>query len=496
MVGTFQKKTSSFLVTILIGLIVISFMFGGYNTMQGTPDTIARVGDKLIKIEEFRTEYSRQLTFYNQMFGRGKSLTSKQIERFKIRENTLRLLIDRKLLLLFSEKMGVTPSASEIKEEIKNLPYFKTNDQFDISRYKQLLTANRLTPARFEADIAQGLQNTKARTLAQNIPLSSKYIEDLGIFKKQKRQIDIVKFSKDSLKEFIPITDKELTAYLSKKENLTKVQAIFNGQRPSLDQKESIEARHILLSTTPETESEVKQKIEKLAKSVTIKNFNKLANKNTTDPSGKENGGYLGWFSRGKMVPEFEKVAFAQKVGTISKPVKTEFGYHIIYVVNKKEKKDADFKDHKDKIAKDQIRKNKGAEIKKLSQKLSKNIKGYLTDNKWKALDKYQKKYKLTYEKEVVINLLEGASGTVTLTSEQLDKLFTQQLSSPKVLVFDDLLSTTILRISKHQESKEGEKFNPKTEKEKRQSALSKNLYSDLISAMKKSVSIKTFNVF
>ena len=85
-----------------------------------------------------------------------------------------------------------------------------------------------------------------------------------------------------------------------------------------------VKARHILVKT----ESEGKKILEELKKGA---NFAKLAQEKSECPS-KKKGGDLGWFGRGKMVPEFEKAAFSLKKGEISNIVKTQLGYHIIKV--------------------------------------------------------------------------------------------------------------------------------------------------------------------
>ncbi len=87
-----------------------------------------------------------------------------------------------------------------------------------------------------------------------------------------------------------------------------------------------VKASHILVKT----EDEAKRILEELKKGVS---FAKLAQEKSECPS-KKKGGDLGWFGRGKMVPEFEKAAFALKKGEQSGIVKTKFGYHIIKVTD------------------------------------------------------------------------------------------------------------------------------------------------------------------
>ena len=91
---------------------------------------------------------------------------------------------------------------------------------------------------------------------------------------------------------------------------------------------EQVHARHILVKT----EDEAKQVQERLAKGEA---FDAVAKDVSIDPSGKSNGGDLGWFGHGQMVPEFEQAAFSLPVGKVSDPVKSQFGYHIIQVTEK-----------------------------------------------------------------------------------------------------------------------------------------------------------------
>ncbi|MCJ8275504.1 MAG: peptidylprolyl isomerase, partial [Bdellovibrionales bacterium] len=82
-----------------------------------------------------------------------------------------------------------------------------------------------------------------------------------------------------------------------------------------------------------------------------VKNFSEMAKKYSDDPGSKTRGGDLGFFTRGRMVPAFEKASFDGEIGKISEPVKTKFGYHIILVDEKKEAKEPDLKAAQNKIA-------------------------------------------------------------------------------------------------------------------------------------------------
>ncbi|MCM3668991.1 peptidylprolyl isomerase [Mesobacillus maritimus] len=99
--------------------------------------------------------------------------------------------------------------------------------------------------------------------------------------------------------------------------------------------KPEIKARHILVEDE-ETAKEVKQKLE------SGDEFEKLAKEYSKDPGSAEEGGDLGWFGSGKMVPEFEDAAYSLEVNEISEPVKSQNGFHIIQVTEKKQKESFD----------------------------------------------------------------------------------------------------------------------------------------------------------
>jgi parvulin-like peptidyl-prolyl isomerase len=113
-----------------------------------------------------------------------------------------------------------------------------------------------------------------------------------------------------------------------------EIQDFYNQNKSNFKKPAEFKARHILVKT----EDAAKKIVDTLNKSKDLKNdFIKLAKEKSTGPSGK-NGGDLGWFDAKKMVPEFSLATSFLKKGTITKnPVKTQFGYHVIYLEDKKD---------------------------------------------------------------------------------------------------------------------------------------------------------------
>lgn len=116
----------------------------------------------------------------------------------------------------------------------------------------------------------------------------------------------------------------------------------YNNNKESFKNPETVKASHILVKT----EDEANKTIEEISNGLS---FEEAANKYSTCPS-KARGGDLGFFAKGQMVPEFENAAFGMKKGEMSEPVKTQFGYHIIKLVDKKEATQSSFEQVQDQI--------------------------------------------------------------------------------------------------------------------------------------------------
>lgn len=204
--------------------------------------------------------------------------------------DSLSTLIDNKIIEQEAEKKDITIADKEIKEELQTyIDSYGGDDAF-----QSALEQSGLTQTDVEGDIENYLKINKL------------------------------------LEPEIEITDEEMKTY-------------FDENKESFNQQEQVEASHILVEDK-ETAEEVAKKLADGG------DFAELAKEYSTDTSNADNGGELGYFSKGEMAPEFEEAAFALEKGKISDPVKTEYGYHIIKVTDKKAAKEAVYEDHKDEI--------------------------------------------------------------------------------------------------------------------------------------------------
>ncbi|TCK98501.1 peptidyl-prolyl cis-trans isomerase C [Natranaerovirga hydrolytica] len=139
----------------------------------------------------------------------------------------------------------------------------------------------------------------------------------------------LIQYAANKLMSSVDVTDEEAKVF-------------YDNNQGNFAQPKTVNASHILV----ETEEDAQKALDEIKNGL---DFADAAMKYSNCPS-KENGGALGDFSKGKMVPEFEDAAFEMTVGELSEPVKTQFGYHIIKVNSANEAKVGTFEEVKDQV--------------------------------------------------------------------------------------------------------------------------------------------------
>ncbi len=481
MSGKIQKKTSQILLVFFISLICVSFMFTGYETMRKSSNTVAKVGSYIITHNELQSEINRQIQYYKQFMG-GNELTNEQIEKYKIRKNSLNNLVNYKLSLKLANQLGIKVNNKEVKEEIRKINYFKSNGKFDVNLYKRLLVINQINPNKFEEDIKNNLINQKTtQLLNEYYPISKEYINDINIFKNMRKYIHLVQIDKNNLIKFIEVKPEQIDEFLKNKSNTKKAKEIFNQRKFTLSKPEKAKVRHILIKD--------KEKAMKIYKKVNNNNFSKLAKEYTEDPSGVKNGGMLRWFSKGIMAKKFEDFVFSAKIKEISKPIKTQFGYHIIQLLEKKEAIIATFEKEKENIYKEIIRKRDLKNINRLTSKIQKSIKENLNNDNIKNIKSIAKKYNLVFKNKSIINKYDGLNNIAYLNKNNLSKIFT---SKDNLITFkDNNVITIIKRLNKKPEELTKKTLELEINKDKL--SLSRKFFQSLINNIKESTKIKIF---
>ncbi|ODA41590.1 Foldase protein PrsA precursor [Desulfosporosinus sp. BG] len=249
--------------------------------------------------------------------------------------------------------------------------YENQGQKFDTDQGKQVLAQlkGQLLDRMIEGKlIAQEVKNQKlnpedAKVTAQEDTIKKNFGADATFQDTLKQQ----GMTEPELKNFLTVYEKVTSDV--KVPSDSEVRAFFDKNVANYSQSESVTARHILLKT----EDEAKAVIEQLKAGA---DFVQLAKDKSIEPGAKESGGDLGTFTKGKMVAEFEKAAFAQKVGTFSTtPVKTEFGYHVILVEAHTAAVAADYAKVKDQVAQDALNQAKDTKFQTYFDDLRKKAK-------------------------------------------------------------------------------------------------------------------------
>ena len=189
--------------------------------------------------------------------------------------------------------------------------------------------------------------------------------EVLARMEDMKKRVVVEAYLKKKVEEQINIADADL-------------QKVYDQKKDKFKTDAQIKASHILLKTDKEAE-DVQSQLKAGGK------FEDLAKKYSIDPAGAK-GGDLGWFSKGSMIPEFEKVAFALKEGEVSGIVKTKFGFHIIKLTGKRPAGIIPFAEVKDQLKAELLPEKQQEVFKKIKEDLKKGAKIAIKEDALKGM--------------------------------------------------------------------------------------------------------------
>ncbi len=229
--------------------------------------------------------------------------------------------------------------------------------KFDTDQGKQALTQlkSQILDRMIEGKLlAQEVKNLKLNTDDASIKSQEDTIKkNMGTDAKFQDTLSQQGMTEAELKNFLTVYSKQTQDV--KQPTDSEVQAYFNKNQANYGEPESVTAHHILLKTEDEAKAVIAQlQAAEKNKQEILPLFEQLAKEKSIEPGAKDSGGDLGTFTKGKMVQEFETAAFAQKVGTFSAtPVKTQFGYHVIYVQAHTPASTSDFAKVKTQVAQD-----------------------------------------------------------------------------------------------------------------------------------------------
>ena len=359
-------KWSLGLVCVAFVLFYIPDFLKGTGADAASSDTIAKVEGHEITAGEFRRTYQAQVQAYRSAYGA--NMNDQLLKQLGIEQQILQQMVDERAALAEAERLGVTVSDEEVRQRIFAMPAFQENGGFiGEQRYQQLLRMQRppMMPSEFETNVRRGLTVEKLRaSLTDWLAVPDKELEEAYRRRNDKIKLAVVTFNADSFRGQATASDADVASYFEAHKDdfkipekrkiryaLLDIEAIrakvvvppadiekaYNSSIEQYTTPEQVRASHILLKTEGKTDADVKAKAEAILKQVKAgADFAELAKKNSEDESNAKNGGDLDYFGRGRMVPEFDQAVFAMQPGQISDLVKTQYGYHIIKLVDKK----------------------------------------------------------------------------------------------------------------------------------------------------------------
>ena len=353
------KWSLAIVVVAFVALYIPDFM---RNQADGSSPygVVATVEGREITVARFRRAYQQQINLYRNAYGG--NLNEDMLRQFGIDQRVVQQLIEEEAAIAEAGRQGISASDAEVRARILAHPAFQENGQFiGNDRYREMLNMQNppINPHDFEEDVRRSIMVEKLQgALTDWITIADSDVDAEFNRRNEKVKLAVVSFPADKFKEAIVVTDEEIAKHfeankeqyripekrkikyafvdlqaIQQRTTVTPqdVQRYYEDNKDQYSTPEQVQASHILLKTEGKDDAAVKKQAEDLlAKIKGGADFAALAKKFSEDQGSGAQGGDLGAFERGKMVREFDEVAFSLKPGEISDLVKTQFGYHII----------------------------------------------------------------------------------------------------------------------------------------------------------------------
>jgi peptidyl-prolyl cis-trans isomerase D len=345
----------------IIGIAVVftlNFGPGSFSKSSGLgqapPNAVATVNGKEIPLRDFIRSYNNQI---NNLRNRGNPIPE-SIARQYVVPQVLQNLVDVELVAQAASRYGIAPSDSELVELIHRNTDFQKQGQFDFERYRQVLRDYyRQTETQYEEDLRRQLGAQKMLEMVRSGAVVSDD-EVRARYEKEANQTKLVfaRFLPTMYADKVPAPSAaQLDEF--KKAHSKEIENYYETNRFMYNQPERVKARQILVKLAPDAteqqKAEAKSRAEAIRKELTdgAKDFAAVAKERSEDPGTKASGGDLGWVERGSLEPALADALFSLAPNTVSEPIETKLGFHVVKVEQKQAAADKKLADVENEIA-------------------------------------------------------------------------------------------------------------------------------------------------
>lgn len=348
----------AYAVVALISLVFGVWGIGSYFTDSPNP-VIAQVGDTEITKYELQQAYDQRYQRLQQLMG--DSFDHDLIKPEGFRRDVLNGLVQQAALSQYADEQGYRVTDQGVLNALRNDSRFQVDGQFSAERYRALLSQARIAPGAYEANLRNDVQIEQVREGLLNTSFVTH--REVGLSYRldhQRRNLSYISYDPKNYASEVEISDSQIKdyyqahgeefltpervklAYVDVDRNQLEIadepdsdflQALYEQEKTArFTTPERRKARHILIRIDEDTKADAaREQIQVLAKKLDEgADFAELAVANSDDDSTAKDGGQLDWVTRGTMVEGFEDALFSMEAGTTSKPVRTDFGWHLI----------------------------------------------------------------------------------------------------------------------------------------------------------------------